>query len=77
MIQDTSHASSPSNPTPAESLKMLLDYAIVEGTQLRLPVFVLLLRMANLELAKSGQPELHLKSHDTPSRCGTEERVAS
>jgi hypothetical protein len=77
MIQDTSHASSPSNPTAAESLKMLLDYAIVEGTQLRLPVFVLLLRMANLELAKSRQPELHLNSHDTPSLCGTEERVAS
>jgi hypothetical protein len=77
MIQDTSHASSPSNPTAAESLKMLLDYAIVEGTQLRLPVFVLLLRMANLELEKSGGPEIQLNSHDTPSLCEAEERVAS
>jgi hypothetical protein len=75
MIKD-SHASSQSNPTAAESLKMLLDYAIVEGTQLRLPVFVLLLRMANLELAKSGQPEWLLNSDETPSLCA-EERVAS
>lgn len=76
MIQDT-HASSQSNSSAAESLKMLLDYAIVEGTQLRLPVFVLLLRMANLELEKSGQPELHLNSRDIPSLCDAEERVAS
>jgi hypothetical protein len=77
MIQDNSHASSQSNPTAAESLRMLLDYAIVEGTQLRLPVFVLLLRMANLELAKNGRPELHLNSDDIPSLCDAEERVAS
>jgi hypothetical protein len=77
MIQDTSHASSQFNPTAAESLKMLLDYAIVEGTQLRLPVFVLLLRMANLELAKSGRGELRLNSAETPSLCDAEVRVAS
>jgi hypothetical protein len=76
MIQDT-HASPQSNSSSAESLKMLLDYAIVEGTQLRLPVFVLLLRMANLELEKSRQPEMHLNAHATPSLCNAEERVAS
>jgi hypothetical protein len=76
MIQDT-HASSHSNSSATESLKMLLDYAIVEGTQLRLPVFVLLLRMANLELEKSGKPEFHLNPRDTPSLCNAEERVAS
>jgi hypothetical protein len=73
MIQDTQQSSQ----SAAESLKMLLDYAIVEGTQLRLPVFVLLLRMANLELEKSGGPEIQLNSHDTPSLCDAEERVAS
>jgi hypothetical protein len=77
MIEHTSHASPQSNPTATESLRMLLDYAIVEGTQLRLPVFVLLLRMASLELAKSGRPELHLASADTPSLCDAGERVAS
>jgi hypothetical protein len=76
MIQNT-HASSHSNPSATESLKMLLDYAIVEGTQLRLPVFVLLLRMANLELEKSSQRELQLNSRDIPSLCDAEERVAS
>jgi hypothetical protein len=77
MIEHTSHASPQSNPAATESLKMLLDYAIVEGTQLRLPVLVLLLRMANLELAKCGRPELHLNSADTPSLCDAGERVAS
>ena len=32
------------------SLEMMLDYAIVEGAALRLPLFVLLLRAAQLEL---------------------------
>jgi hypothetical protein len=73
MIQDTQQSSQ----SATESLKMLLDYAIVEGTQLRLPVFVLLLRMANLELEKSGRSEIQLNSHDTPSLCDAEERVAS
>jgi hypothetical protein len=77
MNKHTSLASPQSNPTATESLRMLLDYAIVEGTQLRLPVFVLLLRMANLELAKSGRAELRLNSADTPSLCDAGERVAS
>jgi hypothetical protein len=32
------------------TLEMMLDYAIVEGAELRLPLFVLLLRAARLEL---------------------------
>jgi len=32
------------------TLEMMLDYAIVEGAALRLPMFVLLLRAARLEL---------------------------
>jgi len=32
------------------ALEMMLDYAIVEGTELRLPLFVLLMRTARLEL---------------------------
>jgi hypothetical protein len=34
----------------ARTLEMMLDYAIVEGAALRLPLFVLLLRAAQLEL---------------------------
>ena len=32
------------------ALEMMLDYAIIEGAELRLPMFVLLLRAARLEL---------------------------
>lgn len=32
---------------------MMLDYAIIEGAELRLPLFVLLLRTARLELMTS------------------------
>jgi len=32
------------------TLAMMLDYAIIEGAELRLPLFVLLLRAARLEL---------------------------
>ena len=35
------------------SLEMMLDYAILEGAELRLPMFVLLLRTARLELMTS------------------------
>ena len=54
---------------------MLLDYAIAEGTELRLPAFVLLLRMASLELAKSARHELH----DAPACVPVhdDERVAT
>jgi len=44
----------------ARTLEMMLDYAIIEGAALRLPLFVLLLRAAQLELtagiARRGGP---------------------
>ena len=64
-----------SNPGAAESLEMLLDYAIAEGCELRLPVFVLLLRMASLELAKSDRHEFHHAPDCAPVH--DDERVAS
>jgi hypothetical protein len=76
MIEDTGCDSSVSGPAAAESLKMLLDYAISEGTELHLPVFVLLLRMANLELAKSAGREF-LPNTDSPAMYDAGERVAS
>lgn len=51
-------ASEPMAPIPStrtlESLEMLLDYALLEGAEMRLPLFVLLLHMARLELAHSA-----------------------
>jgi len=46
-------------PTPKDvrSLEMMLDYAIIEGAELRLPLFVLLLRAARLELATGSAAE--------------------
>jgi hypothetical protein len=35
------------------ALEAMLDYAIIEGAELRLPLFVLLLRVARLELMSS------------------------
>ncbi len=37
------------------TLKMMLDYAIIEGAELRLPVFVRLITMARLELIESTE----------------------
>ena len=54
---------------------MLLDYAIAEGDELRLPVFVLLLRMAKLELSKSARGDL-CPNVDSRSARNAEERVA-
>jgi hypothetical protein len=62
------------SPTAVESLKMLLDYAIAEGSELRLPVFVLLLKMADLELAKSAR--VRYQTADAPSMRDAGERVA-
>jgi len=76
MIENTSCDSSLAGPTAVESLEMLLDYAIAEGTELHLPVVVLLLRMANLELAKSAKREFHLNAASLSPR-GAEERVTS
>jgi hypothetical protein len=39
------------NAPDIRTLAMMLDYAILEGTELRLPLFVLLLRAAQIELA--------------------------
>ena len=40
----------------SQALEMMLDYAIMEGAELRLPLFVLLLRAARLELMASLAP---------------------
>ncbi len=63
------------DPASVESLKMLLDYAIAEGARLRLPVFVLLLKMADLELAKCARGDLH-RGADVRSARNADERVA-
>jgi hypothetical protein len=63
------------DPAAVESLKMLLDYAIAEGTELRLPMFVLLLKMADLELAKCSRDDIRLGS-DVLSARNADERVA-
>jgi hypothetical protein len=73
---DSSVNSSVSGETAVESLERLLDYAIVEGSELHLPVFVRLLRMANLELAESARRKPLLNSH-SPSLRNANERVAS
>jgi len=75
MTENTAGETSLTSPSAVESLKMLIDYAITEGEELRLPVFVLLLRMANLELAKSSRRQPRLNS-DSPSLRGADERVA-
>jgi hypothetical protein len=75
MIENTCCDSPVSDPAAVESLKMLLDYAIAEGSELHLPVFVLLLRMANLELTKSAKRELRPNA-DFRTVGHAEERVA-
>ena len=62
-------------PTEVESLKMLLDYAIAEGAALRLPVFVLLLKMADLELAKCARGDIPFGA-DLPLVRNADERIA-
>jgi hypothetical protein len=75
MLENTTCDTSVSNPCATESLALLLDYAIAEGTELRLPAFVLLLRMASLELATSAPHE----PHDAPAcvPLHDDERVAT
>lgn len=79
MTENTSCEVPVSNPGAVESLKMLLDYAIAEGCELRRPVFVLLLRMASLELAKSDRREFHHAPDCAPGCVPVhdDERVAS
>lgn len=43
-------ASNPDRLAALGTIEQMLDYAIVEGAQLRLPLLVYLLRMARLEL---------------------------
>jgi hypothetical protein len=75
VMEDTSCESceSSASPTAVESLKMLLDYAIAEGSELRLPVFVLLLKRAGMELTKSARER---QPADAPSLRDAGERVA-
>jgi hypothetical protein len=61
------------------TLEMMLDYAIVEGAALRLPLFVLLLRAAQLELtagiAARGGPDcrrIETKLRDCLAAYGVE-----
>jgi hypothetical protein len=61
------------------TLEMMLDYAIVEGAALRLPLFVLLLRAAQLELtagiAAHGGPgcrRIETKIRDCLAACGVD-----
>jgi hypothetical protein len=53
------------NIPDVRALEMLLDYAMMEGAELRLPLFVFLLRAAQLELkARAGSGVgLHESSH--------------
>jgi hypothetical protein len=63
------------DPATVESLKILLDYAIAEGAGLHLPVFVLLLKMADLELTKCARGDIHLGA-DVLAARNADERVA-
>lgn len=46
---------------------MLLDYALLEGAEMRLPLFVLLLHMARLELTHSvGRDAAVLEAEPLP-----------
>jgi hypothetical protein len=75
MSENSPCDASVSGPTAVESLKMLLDYAIAEGAGLHLPVFVLLLKMADLELAKCARGDTHLGS-DVLSARNPDARVS-
>jgi hypothetical protein len=68
MIEDALCNSSESRLTAVESLKTLLDYAIAEGSEQRLTMFVVLLRMASLELTQSVRQELPRSPNSTPAR---------
>jgi hypothetical protein len=61
--------------TDIHALEMILDYAIIEGAELRLPLFVLLLRTARLELmsAYGGERRVETKITDC---LGTESFAA-
>jgi len=49
------------------TLEMMLDYAIIEGAALRLPMFVLLVRAARLELMSGVGGDCGLANFDAGS----------
>ncbi len=53
------------NPQDVAGLTAMLDYAIVEGAQMRLPLFVCLLRLARMALKEETE---ELKDHKTEVR---------
>jgi hypothetical protein len=60
-------------------LEMMLDYAIIEGAALRLPLFVLLLRAAQLELTEGiagrsgpGCRRIEMNIRDCLAACGVD-----
>jgi hypothetical protein len=50
---DTEDRAQDNHPVAVQTLEAMLDYAIMEGAELRLPVLVYMLRLARLELTKS------------------------
>jgi hypothetical protein len=58
------------------ALELMLDYAIVEGAELRLPRFVLLLRAAQLELTASLAPGGDHAERETGPRCNESTSLA-
>jgi hypothetical protein len=53
-------------PRDVSGLEAMLDYAIVEGAQLRLPLFVCLLRLARMALKEESE-ELHARTSEAHS----------
>ena len=62
---DLSHSSATTASRDVTGLEAMLDYAIVEGAQMRLPLFVCLLRLARMALKEESEelreqaPEAH------------------
>ena len=53
MSENTEGPAHDHKPAAVRTLEAMLDYAIMEGAELRLPLFVYLLRLARLELTNS------------------------
>jgi hypothetical protein len=51
-----------------KALATMLDYAIIEGAELRLPVFVFMLRTARLELINSVKGDKGAMAQDITSK---------
>ena len=67
MRRRTKSAGEEKSGPDVRALEMLLDYAMIEGAELRLPLFVYLLRAAQLELKAHVGPGggLHERSRKT------------